>query len=227
MKKLGFLMCSLVLVGALATGASALTIGPGDFLTGTNVINLTGATLTSVPRNFVTQTIGGVEGLGVGGGNWTGELDGAGESILITFSTPQIVSEITLAFLYPMEDDSTGPIYGDTVNEKSFIAINGGVANTLEATGATTATWTGLGSVTNFAQAVNGQGGAWTITNPFGNAAVTSILLTAPNDVPGSSAGSDYSLHSVTTSAVPIPAAAWLMVSGLVGLVGFRKKLRR
>ena len=225
MKKLGFLICSLLLVGALATGASALTIGPGDFLTGTNVINLTGATLTSAPRNFVTQTLGGVEGLGVGGGNWTGELDGAGESILITFSTPQIVSEIVLAFLYP-SDGGTGSIYSDTGNEQAFIAFNGGSAATLTSTGATTATWTGLGSVTNFAQAVNGQGGAWTITNPFGDAAVTSILLTAPNET-GNSQGSDYSLHSVTTSAVPLPAAAWLMVSGLVGLVGFRKKVRR
>jgi hypothetical protein len=37
----------------------------------------------------------------------------------------------------------------------------------------------------------------------------------------------DYATISGTTSAVPIPAAVWLLGSGLAGLVGIRRRLGR
>jgi hypothetical protein len=50
----------------------------------------------------------------------------------------------------------------------------------------------------------------------------TKILFTAKStaDVQDN-VDNDYALAGVNVSAVPIPAAAWLFVSGIVGLMGF------
>jgi hypothetical protein len=37
----------------------------------------------------------------------------------------------------------------------------------------------------------------------------------------------DVSFHSISVNTVPVPAAVWLLGSGLMGLIGVRRKMRK
>lgn len=49
-------------------------------------------------------------------------------------------------------------------------------------------------------------------------------LLTGAFSVAAIGAGNDFRISSISVSAVPIPAAAWLFGSALMGIVGLRRK---
>ncbi len=226
MRKTISTLSALILMLGFAGAANALTFGPGDFPADntTNNILLPGGSITG-SSNFGVRTLGTITGIGIVGGNESKELDGLNEWIQIVFDEPQIITELVIGFLYP-SDGGTGAIYSDKVNERALIDINNnGTPFTLQATGPTTATWSGSGGVSNLEQAVQNFGGAWTLTNPFGTTTVTSIMFTAPNEfqVPGF-ANSDFALVSLATAEVPLPAAAWLLGSGLLGLMGLKRR---
>ena len=184
----------------------------------TSFLSGVGATFASVPGNFELKSQDGVTGVGVSGAT-AGEID-RGEMISGTFSQGIQISGIRLGLLFD------GPEYND-VNEVAQItaywAAGGSQSFTLTATGATTAVWTGLGSVSSFGSgAVNGGTGAWDLINPFGTQLVSKISFAALTGVPSSTCTgcnnqSDYTLVSVT--AVPEPETYAMLLAGL-GLMG-------
>ena len=57
---------------------------------------------------------------------------------------------------------------------------------------------------------------------------VTSALFSIrPDAVTGSYAGIEYSVAGFESAPVPIPAAAWLLGSGLIGLVAVRRRMKK
>lgn len=209
---------TLLLLAALLllpTGAFAYDITVDNYNT------LSGVTFTPFGGDLQTKTVAGVTGLGVSGGV-NGEI-GIGQSITITFDQAQYVKNLSLALLY------TDGNYGDGGDEVAQISITGAFGTQtffLTATEATTGTWTGLGTLTNLAPAVDGSGALWQLTDPFGDLAIYSIALTAADNLAGpGGTNSDYGFHSLETTATPIPGAVWLLGSGLLGLIGLRRRI--
>ena len=231
-------MNKLILTGLLAFTSlqvnAASTILGSDFVNGTTVYSKSFsdglvATFTG-SANYLKKSQSGMTGVGIAGGRTNGEID-IGETITASFSKSVLVSSIKLGLLFD------GPEYND-VNEIAKLAITysdgSKVDFTLTATGATTAFWSGSsGSVTSLGSgAVNGGTGGWELINPFGSKSIKGIQFGALSGIPALSCTrcnnqSDYTFVSMnvdTVSNVPVPAAAWLFGSGLLGLAGLRRK---
>ena len=169
----------------------------------------------------------GVSPLGHVSERTPGEID-IGESVNASFSKGIFITSFSLGLLFD------GPEYKD-VNEVAQVKVgylDGTYGTfTLTAKGATTAIWSGTGSfVSNLSPAKDSKGGAWQVSNPFGNVRVTSLSFGA---VAGMSAAtgcgtghhytactnqSDYTLLNIT--AVPEPETYAMMLIGLFG-IGF------
>ncbi len=186
---------------------------------------------SSAAGNFVVKTVYGASGLGVTGGRTGDEID-VGETITMSWANALTIKNFTVSVLF------NGPEYDDWSEVAQVSAYNGatllGVGRLQVAANlddAATFTGTGFGSVSNLSLADDSHGGAWSVSNPFGNAAVTSLVFTALDstlcgrDRCGNQ--SDYTLSSVT--AVPEPGSLPLMVLalGLCGLVVRRARLPR
>ncbi len=169
---------------------------------------------------------GGYQGVGVttGTDKTHGEID-IGESITGSFSSGIYITDISIGLLF------NGPEYGD-VNEKAKFSasfLDGTTHSfTFTAIGDTIGLLEGSsGTWTNLSPAINTLGGAWSISNPFGNNRVSGLTFTALKGACGIGAcnnQSDFTLLSV--SAVPEPSTNAMMLAGLLGM-GFivrRKK---
>ena len=154
---------------------------------------------TASGGSLATKTVAGITGLGVSGGV-TGEI-GLGQSITISFDQAQYVNSLSLAQLY------TAGNYSDGADEVAAITILGDFGSqtfTLTASEATSATWTGFGSVINLDPAVNNSGALWQLINPFGDLAISSIVLSAADSLAGAgSTNSDYGFHSMENHGHP------------------------
>jgi hypothetical protein len=172
------------------------------------------------------KSLAGFTGVGTSSGPVAGEIDyGVNDWIKINFASPVSLQEITLGTLFANRN------YGDNVNEIAKIEYGPGLNDfvTLQATGATTYIYSGLGSVTNLSFGTDTYGGVWKITNPFGGQAVNYIKFTALDGGLGrtGSDNSDFDVVSVSTTSVPEPTSLLLLGFGLVGLAGLSRKLRK
>jgi hypothetical protein len=193
-----------------------------------------GITITSSGQ-LNTKSFAGFTGLGVRNGNVSGEIDVSGnEWIRFTFDAPIIINSLTLGTLYPNGE------FNDTVNEIARITVNNSFTHELQATGFTTATWTGSGSVVNASVARDGspssegaQGfGAWQLTNPFGNMSVSTLKFQAKKIGDGTYRDSDFSIVNLIGAApgqnVPDAGSSSVLLGlAFLGMMGMRRFIRQ
>lgn len=197
-------------------------------IAGSNNATVGAVTFSSAAGNFITKTVFGSSGLGITGGRTSDEID-VGETATMTWTSGLIIKNFSVSVLF------NGPEYADWAEIAQVKAWNGAtlvgtgqlqvaaVANNVAAF-----TGTGFGSVTNLSLADSTHGGAWQVSDPFGNAGVTKLEFTALNSAlcgtPTCSNQSDFTLSSV--AAVPEPETYALMMAGLA-VVGFVARRRR
>lgn len=194
-------------------------------ITPSNYDSLTGMNTLFGGGNAALKTVDGYLGLGVSGGV-NGEIS-IEQSITFNFDTAQTINSVSLNALFADGN------YGDVGNEVAQItAYSGSTSWTYTLTaGVDSAVWTGLGSVSGLEAnaGLQGNGGVWEIINPFGDVAIDSLVFTSLHNGIADNAGSqnsDYGVQGISTTATPIPAAAWLLGSGLFGLIGLRRRGR-
>jgi hypothetical protein len=206
----------LASIGSLAhRDASALSYNAAS----DGLVVPAGSLFISSGGGLQLKTVAGWTGLGVAGGAAGAEID-IGQKINISFTAgPQLFSSLTLGFLFD------GPEFND-LKEIAAVRINGTTEYKLTATGATSATWSGLGAVSNLSPADIDGAGVWSISNPFGSMAITSLELYPLSSNPTGNE-SDFSLVGYKTTSVPDGGATFgLLGMAMTGLAMFRRKLR-
>ncbi len=202
-----------------------------------------------------TKTAAGITGIGVKGpsGNQpqdglkpNNEIDvyhGGMESLLITWASPSLVTELQLSFLFP-QGEHDDLLY----NEKALIRFGNTYTNayaefTLEATSHTTAVYSGSGAVNNLSPARDGnndggllKGAAlWQILgDDIAGISVNQIKLYAPVISASldnwNSYLSDFSFTKlvidcpVPPQEIPEPGTWLTLGAGLIGLGVWRRK---
>jgi len=187
---------ALVALG-IGVQAHAISYDASSLLTSGDGFNFT----SSGALGF--KTVAGWTGLGVNGGYSGAEID-IGEWLQLNFTQPQILRELTIAFLFD------GPEFSDP-NEVAVLS-DGVNTYSLKATGATTATWTGGGLVENLSPATSTGAAVWRITNPFGDSPVSTVRFSPSEQIPGGGQDSDFSLQGFS---VP-DTGSTLVLFGLV-----------
>lgn len=221
MKKFWSILAASVLVlGTAGFAGATQLITAADIPAGnpTSVTLGSYATISSSSGGLDTKTVAGWTGIGVHGGNVDGEIDvnnGLGEWVSIGYAQPQVIDYITIGFLFKSGN------YGDVVNEAAIVGPSG-LQGVLTVTGATTATWTGSGSVTNLSPGLDTYAGVWRIDDPFG---VNVVGLTfVPGDYTGSAQNGTNSDFAIVAVKTPEPLSMILTGLGLLGLAVLRRK---
>lgn len=207
---------SALLAFSLAPSAQAVTISSSDLPSGESFVDLGFASASAGAGVFAHKVEAGFDSVGVLGGWEGGEIDLAGpESITFAFDTPQVVTELVLANLYAAGE------HDDVADEQALVRVTFADDSTgdyvLALSGAYDASFTGGATVTNVSPGLFGDGGAWSIANPFGNLAVKQLeLLAIGPDSPTDMRNNDYGFLSLTV--VPEPGSLVLLSIGLAGL---------
>ena len=219
-----------IVVGTLASALS-LSMTPSAFGGSVDVgancgeTSVNGFSISYGGGDASTKTIDGTTGCGIGGGSVGGEIDGY-ESITVGTPGEQTIHSARIAFLYPQGE------FGDSPDEIANFSLQ--IEPSLSALGTFTATGANTGVTSspditfqNLGLAQDGRGdaggrgaGLWEII--FGRAFSGATSITFESGNKGSASKSDFAVVSVTT--VPLPAAAWLFGSALLGLMAFNRR---
>jgi hypothetical protein len=185
-----------------------------------------GITLSDGGSNFLGVTDNGTSNTkeGITGRTITDEI-GIGETLVMNLGSSYTIKSFQVGVLYD------GPEFGD-VNEKAQVSFFDGAnllgSFVLTATGATSAGWTGAGTVSNLSPAAQSGAGHWKVDG-LGIANVSRIAFTALTGSCGAAGGScnnqsDFMVTNVT--AVPEPGTYAMLLAGL-GALGFMAKRRK
>jgi MYXO-CTERM domain-containing protein len=211
----------------LGSRAGAVTITATELPEGQTSIVLADATVNVIGGSFAPKSHMGLNATGVGGGLTGGEIDTSGEGIEFVFDDPTTLSVIELSYLY------AAPNWGDTENEVArLVAVVGGntIEGLLTVVDATTATWSfaGGGAVTNLSPADESGTALWSIANPFGGEAISSLTL-LPVDTNGAQneSNADYSFVRLSDDDLPPVAEPFGLGLAALGALALARRQRR
>jgi hypothetical protein len=214
--------------GFMGSPAFSDTIDASDFSVGQTQAVMQGVTVNATGGSFTKiQSVGNgsanVVGISTGFVPW--ESDSDGEQFTINFGgSGAIVSEITLGLLFREgEWNSAG-------DELVRLRTNTGDCSTLNCLLSADATFKDLtAGVSTLSNPVEGQGGIFRITNPFGSTVISQLELLASTNGGSGSEDSSFGLVSLVYNS-PIPEPGTLVLVGLralgLGLAGRRRALR-
>ncbi|MEP0865237.1 PEP-CTERM sorting domain-containing protein [Funiculus sociatus GB2-A5] len=211
-------------------GNNTASAGPTSCTTADGITLTAGATNpVSGGAKLTKKEVNGVKGVGVYNDSSKANLGSQqetdfGETLTLSVEKPTIFESLDLSFLYQKGE------FGDFLNEVAQVTA-GGFTGTLKVLSATQAQWNWNGIeqlVTALSPSNKSGGGLYSIVNPFGNTAVSSIVLTSPQEAGRSYRYSDFALAGAKTASASVPEPTTLAGLGLVGglLVASRRRKR-
>jgi len=231
------LSVALATVMALPTvSAYAAAVSTGDMLditTGTQLVDTNGNPTNVNPGSWFGMDT-----------NKNGVIAGTEKTPLAQGTTGLVIGTATTAGashggLTTAGDTNaiTAPwnFFGNTGSDFTTVGVTGSETAGLDMSG-WNVTWNGIPAI-NMSTGAWGAGfsngvGNFVWTDAYGGAYTLDYHATVPVGDPSNFGGVQYSLHLVGNvnaagPAVPIPAAAWLFGSGLMGLVGIARRKSR
>jgi hypothetical protein len=198
-------------------GATAASLSGADLPIGGISVDLGFARVEAVGGSFVEEILAGFRPVGISGGLEGGEIDLADEAIVFEFAEPSVVTALALGNLFVAGE------HDDAENERALVRVDyagGGSAEfVLTVTGATSASFSGPGSVANLSPALFASAGAFVVSAPFGSSALDSLTLVAIGPaVPSDMRNNDYGFLSLDLVVIPEPGTVALVGVGLAGL---------
>jgi hypothetical protein len=202
---------AVFLVLIFAGTAAASTVDFRDSATFGGALNQSSYS-ASVDGNTITLTA-----MPTGARLWWDSTDGLGVRYLFESDEIQGVERLKISFAAPVQLESvliTDLFNEDGYLERGYYQLNGSDS------------WIQFTALASQTSGTNGE-----LTVPIDpSVLVSSILFRSPGLVLFPLQSHEFSVAAIVTdppTSVPIPAAVWLLGSGLVGLVALRRRMRK